>query len=97
MRRRRSARGQNGQSIHQQAGDHALASPLGRRVARPFDAGAEKHRGWHELGILVISPEADGLSWSERALLSALGERLYGKRNETASSSSPRGGSHGGA
>lgn len=73
--------------------DRALASPLGRRVPRSFDAGGEKQRGWRELGILVINPESDALSWAERALVQALGERLYGKRpNDT-----PPEGPHGGA
>lgn len=91
MTRRRKA----GRKAVEVSADRALASPLGRRIACPFDAGAEKQRGWHELGILVINPDSDVLSWSERALVVALGERLYGKRGGDAPVQPE--GSHGGA
>jgi len=43
-----------------------------------------KREGWQELGLLVVSPEDDRLSWPERELVRQLGEKLYGKRREMA-------------
>ncbi len=55
-------------------------SVLASHLATSFDADAQKRRGWLALGILVVDPERDALSWPERALLRAIGERLYGPR-----------------
>ena len=43
-----------------------------------------KRDGWQELGLLVVSPEDERLSWPERELVRQLGEKLYGKRREMA-------------
>jgi hypothetical protein len=41
-----------------------------------------KREGWQELGLLVVSPEDERLSWPERELVRQLGEKLYGPRRE---------------
>ena len=45
---------------------------------------AVKRQGWQEQGLLVVSPEDERLSWPERELVRQLGEKLYGRRRETA-------------
>jgi hypothetical protein len=45
---------------------------------------AVKREGWREQGLLVVSPEDERLSWSERELVRQLGEKLYGRRPEAA-------------
>lgn len=37
-----------------------------------------KREGWRDLGILVISPSDQRLTWPERELVKQLGEKLYG-------------------
>ena len=39
-----------------------------------------KRDGWHDQGILAISPDDERLTWPEREIIRQLGERLYGKR-----------------
>jgi hypothetical protein len=38
-----------------------------------------KRSGWHELQILVVSPEDERLDWVEKELIQRVGERLYGR------------------
>ena len=49
-----------------------------------MDVEADKRRGWHRHGILVVSADDDRLSWPERQLIDQLGAKLYGarRRNE---------------
>ncbi len=61
--------------------DAQLASRMGRKVARPIDAEAEKRRGWRKLGIFVIDISDKRLSWADRKLVEELGNRFYGKRS----------------
>jgi hypothetical protein len=42
-----------------------------------------KRDGWRDQGILVIAANDDRLTWPERELIHQLGEKLYGKREET--------------
>jgi len=49
---------------------------------RRRDPEQVKREGWRELGLLVISPEDERLSWPERELVRQLGEKLYGPRPE---------------
>lgn len=41
-----------------------------------------KREGWREQGLLAVSVDDDRLSWAERELVRALGERLYGRRED---------------
>jgi hypothetical protein len=43
-----------------------------------------KKDGWREQGVLAVAVDDERLSWPERELVSQLGEKLYGKREETA-------------
>ena len=42
-----------------------------------------KKDGWREHGVLAVSVDDKRLSWPERELVRQLGERLYGKRQES--------------
>ena len=42
-----------------------------------------KRNGWRDQNVLVVSANDDRLSWSERELIRQIGEKLYGKREET--------------
>ena len=42
-----------------------------------------KRDGWHEQGLLAVSVDDDRLTWPEREVVRQLGEKLYGKREET--------------
>lgn len=42
-----------------------------------------KRNGWRDQNILVVSADDDRLTWSERELVRQIGEKLYGKREET--------------
>ena len=39
-----------------------------------------KREGWHEQGVLAVSPDDHRLTWPERELVRQLGEKLYGQR-----------------
>lgn len=56
---------------------------LGRTVPTTFEAEAIKRNGWVDQGVLVIAIDDPRLGWHERALVRALGDKLYG-RKETA-------------
>jgi hypothetical protein len=71
------------------AADSQLACRHGRLVPSRMDAEAEKRRGWHDLGILVVDLADDRLSWPERQALENLGNRLFGARKQ------PKRGKHG--
>jgi hypothetical protein len=43
-----------------------------------------KRDGWHEQGLLAVSVEDERLTWPERELVRQLGDKLYGKREESA-------------
>jgi hypothetical protein len=43
-----------------------------------------KRDGWHEQGLLAVAVDDERLTWPERELVSQLGDRLYGKREEVA-------------
>jgi hypothetical protein len=43
-----------------------------------------KRDGWHEQGVLAVSVDDERLTWPERELVRQLGDKLYGKREETA-------------
>jgi hypothetical protein len=43
-----------------------------------------KRDGWHEQGLLAVGVDDERLTWPERELVKQLGEKLYGKREETA-------------
>jgi hypothetical protein len=43
-----------------------------------------KREGWHATGVLVVASNDQRLTWPKRELVRQLGERLYGKRKETA-------------
>jgi hypothetical protein len=47
---------------------------------RGLDVEAIKRGGWHDQGILVISPYDPRLDRLERQLLTQIAERLYGRR-----------------
>jgi len=55
-------------------------SCLARVYRTPMDVEAEKHKGWHRHGILVVAADDERLSWPERELIDQLGARLYGAR-----------------
>ena len=38
-----------------------------------------KREGWREMGVLVVSPDDQRLTWPERELVRQLGEKLYGQ------------------
>jgi len=42
-----------------------------------------KKDGWMELGLFAVLLEDQRLTWPERELVRQLGEKLYGKREET--------------
>jgi hypothetical protein len=42
-----------------------------------------KQEGWREQGVLAVSVNDERLSWPERELVRQLGEKLYGKEQET--------------
>jgi hypothetical protein len=42
-----------------------------------------KRDGWHEQGLLAVAIDDERLTWPERELVKQLGDRLYGKREET--------------
>jgi hypothetical protein len=43
-----------------------------------------KRDGWHEQGLLAVAVDDERLTWPERELVRQLGDKLYGKREETA-------------
>jgi hypothetical protein len=43
-----------------------------------------KQDGWREQGVLAVAVDDERLSWPERELVRQLGDKLYGKREETA-------------
>jgi hypothetical protein len=43
-----------------------------------------KRDGWHEQGLLAVALDDERLTWPERELVQQLGDKLYGKREETA-------------
>lgn len=47
------------------------------------DPEAVKRDGWRDQGLLAVSIDDHRLTWPERELLRQLGEKLYGKREET--------------
>jgi len=47
------------------------------------DPEAVKRDGWRDQGLLAVSIHDHRLTWPERELLRQLGEKLYGKREET--------------
>jgi len=50
---------------------------------RRRDPEQVKREGWREQGLLAVSLDDERLSWPERELVRQLGERLYGRREET--------------
>lgn len=42
-----------------------------------------KRDGWHDQNILVVSADDRCLTWPEREFIRQLGNRLYGKRQNT--------------
>jgi len=42
-----------------------------------------KHDGWREQGLLAVSIDDQRLSWPEREFIRQIGEKLYGKKQET--------------
>jgi hypothetical protein len=42
-----------------------------------------KTEGWREQGLLAVSVDDRRLSWPEREMIRQLGEKLYGKREES--------------
>jgi hypothetical protein len=51
---------------------------------RRRSADQVKKDGWREQGILAVAIDDERLSWPERELVRQLGDKLYGKREETA-------------
>jgi hypothetical protein len=43
-----------------------------------------KREGWRKQGVLAVAIDDERLSWPERELVRQLGDKLYGKREETA-------------
>ena len=42
-----------------------------------------KRDGWQEQGVLAVAVDDERLTWLEQELVRQLGERLYGKREES--------------
>ena len=42
-----------------------------------------KRDGWHEQGVLAVAVDDERLTWPEQELVRQLGQRLYGKREES--------------
>jgi len=42
-----------------------------------------KQEGWRELGLLAVSIDDQRLSWPEREFIRQIGEKLYGRKQET--------------
>lgn len=42
-----------------------------------------KRNGWRDQNILVVNADDIRLTWSEREFIREIGEKLYGKREET--------------
>ena len=42
-----------------------------------------KRNGWRDQNVLVVNADDDRLTWSERELVRQIGEKLYGKHEET--------------
>jgi hypothetical protein len=47
------------------------------------EADAVKREGWQAQGVLVVATNDQRLTWPERELVRQLGERLYGKREDS--------------
>jgi hypothetical protein len=54
---------------------------LGRTVPTTIEADAIKRTGWRDHGLLVIAVDDPRLGWDERALVRALGDKLYGRKD----------------
>ncbi|RWD00182.1 MAG: hypothetical protein EOS58_30855 [Mesorhizobium sp.] len=54
----------------------SLRSPL--NFASTVDYEAIKKNAFHDQGILVVKMDDPKLSWADREILRAVGERLYG-------------------
>lgn len=68
----------------------ALADLIARGAAMRWGIGGErrsveqiKRDGWHDQNILVVSADDRCLTWPEREFIRQLGNRLYGKRQNT--------------
>ena len=61
----------------------ARANASGRQV-RARNAERVKRDGWRDQGLLAVALDDDRLTWPERELVRQLGEKLYGKREESA-------------
>lgn len=66
--------------------DARYPSSLARHVGTSMTTDAEFRQlaaaAWHRDGTLVLRP-TQTLKWEDRALIDAIGTRLYGKRRET--------------
>lgn len=56
---------------------------LARTVPTTLDAEAVKRNGWRDHGLFVVAVDDPRLAWDERALVRALGDRLYGREVST--------------
>ena len=54
------------------------------RSPNAFDAEAVKRYGWHDHGIVVVAVDDPRLPWQEREILKAIGDKLYGRRQQAA-------------
>lgn len=55
----------------------SLRSPL--NFANTVDYEAIKRHAFHDQGILIVKMDDPKLSWTDKEILRAVGERLYGK------------------
>lgn len=55
---------------------------LGRTVPTTIEAETIKRNGWIDQGVLVIALDDPRLGWDERALVRALGDKLYGRKDQ---------------
>lgn len=54
------------------------------RSPTAFDTQAIARNGFHDQGILVVKVDDPRLSWADRELLKAIGDKLFGRRYGTA-------------
>jgi hypothetical protein len=53
----------------------------GGTVPTTIEAEAVKRNGWRDQGLLVVAVDDPRLGWDERALIRALGNKLYGQKD----------------
>lgn len=59
-----------------------LRCALGRAATTSFEADAVKRNGWRDHGLFVIAIDDPRLGWDERAVVRALGDKFYGRKDQ---------------